>query len=116
MKKLFEKIKKEFEKYLIVNYVTGSYVKFLLYSIGIFAAVFAVLFVSGLYNRLETALDLKYDSPFILAPLYGFIILALLCFFVGFLMYFYKYKRSKTKSTFYKAFSSVLDEKQIDKG
>ncbi len=106
-------MRKIFEKYLIVKYVVSSYVKSLLYFLLLFIAIAAVLIFSGLYSRIESALDLKYNSPFVLVPLYGFIVLAFLCFFIGMLMYFYKYKRSKTKGTFYKTFSNILSEKQM---
>lgn len=104
-------MKNIFERYLILKYMVGSYVKFLLGSFAVLTVIFAVLIFSGLYSRVETALDLKYNSPFVLVPLYGFVALSVLCFFIGFLMYFYKYKRSKTKSAFYKTFSNILDEK-----
>lgn len=104
-------MKKIFEKYPIVRYIIGSYVKFFLQAFVFFAVVFAALLFTGLYAQLESTLDLKYDSLFILVPLYGFAALAVLCFFIGFLMYFYKYKRSKVKSMFYKTFSSILNEK-----
>jgi hypothetical protein len=54
---------------------------------------------------------LKYNSPFVLVPLYGFVALAILCFFIGFIVYFYKYKRTKTRGKFYKIFSNILNEK-----
>lgn len=90
----------------------GSYVKTLLISLVGFATVFAILELTGVYSGIESALDLKYNSPFVLAPLYGFVILSILCFFIGFLIYFYKYKRSKTKGKFYKIFSNILNENE----
>jgi len=45
---------------------------------------FAVLKFTGWYAGIESALDLQYNSPLILVPLYGFAVLAVLCFFVGF--------------------------------
>jgi hypothetical protein len=111
MKKPFEKIRKLFEKAPIVSYVLGSYVKALLISLAGFTAVFAILYFSGLYARIEGALDLKYNSPLVLAPMWGFLALSILCFFIGFLMYFYKYKRAKSKTAFHAALSNVLDKK-----
>lgn len=104
-------MRKLLEKYVIVKYIMGSYLKTLLISLGGFTAVFAILKLAGVYAAIESALDLKYNSPFVLAPLYGFAALAILCFFIGFLVYFYKYKRSKTKGTFYKIFSNILNQK-----
>lgn len=99
------------EKYVIVKYIMGSYVKTLIISLGVITSVFVILKFTGLYASIERALDLKYNSPFILVPLYGFAALSILCFFIGFLVYFYKYKRPKTKGTFYKFFSNILNQK-----
>lgn len=104
-----------FEKFPIIKYVVKSYVKGLLCSLAALAAVLAVLIASGVYPRIESALDLKYNSPFILIPMFGFAALTVICVFVGFLMYFHKYKRSKTNSVFYKTFSNVLNAEQGNK-
>lgn len=104
-------MRKLFEKYVIVKYIFTSYAKTLLISIGSFTILFAILEFTELYARIERALDLKYNSPFVLLPLFVFAALAVLCFFVGFLLYFYKYKRSKSKSAFGNAFSNVLNKK-----
>lgn len=104
-------MRKLLEKYPIFKFVTSSYVKVLL-GAGVFiSALFTVLKLTGLYEKLEAILDLKYNSPFVLVPLYGFAILAILCFFVGALLYFHKYKRAKSNSAFYHAFSTVLKGK-----
>ncbi len=108
-------MRKFFEKYVIVKYIVVSFIKTLLIALVAFTVGFAVLEFLGLYARIENALDLKYNSPFILSPLFGFVALAVLCFFIGFLLYFYKYKRSKSRSAFNKAFADVLDEKQSEK-
>jgi len=105
-------MKNPLDKYIVVKYVLSSYVKALLISVGIFTVGFAILEFSGLYYPVERALDLKYNSPFVIAPLYGLIALSFLCFFIGLLMYLYKYKRTKVKGTFYKAFSSILNEEK----
>lgn len=105
-------MKKIFERYPILRYVLGSYVKTFFGASVLLAVTFAVLWLTGLYARLETVLDLKYNSPFVFVPLYGFAALSVLCLVIGFLMYFYKYKRAKTKGTFYKTFSNILNEVQ----
>jgi drug/metabolite transporter (DMT)-like permease len=104
-------MKKLFEKHVIVQYIVRSFVKTLLIALGAFAVLFAILEFTGLYEGIERVLDLKYNSPFILIPLWGFIALAVLCFIIGFLMYFYKYIRAKSKSTFHSAFSTILEKK-----
>lgn len=103
-------MKKFFEKHMIAKYVVSSYLRTLLISITVFISLFVVLFFLGIYFKLENALDLKYNSPFILVPIWVFIGLGLICMVIGFLMYFYKYKRSKSKGTFYETFSNILDE------
>lgn len=108
-------MKKLFAKYPIVKDILVSYMYSLLYSCVFVGVIFGVLELTGLYRKLERVLDLKYNSPFILIPLYGFATIAILSFVIGFLLYFYKYKRSKAKSTFYKTYSNILYEKQSDK-
>lgn len=111
MKKTFEKIKAIFEKIPIVSYILGAFIKSLLISSGVVIVGFGAFWALGIYSKLETALDLKYNSPIVLVPLWTFAALFVLCFVVGFLMYYYKYKRSKTKTVFYKALASILNDK-----
>lgn len=107
-------MKRILEKYPVFKYIAGAYVKYLAYALLIFTVLFALFEFTGIYVRLESVLDLKYNSPFVLVPLYVFAVLAVLCFVTGVLLYFYKYKRSKTKSVFYKYISDLLSEKQAD--
>lgn len=107
-------MKKLFNKYPIIEYILEAYIKFLLCSLGFFTVLFAVLNFTGIYARLESVLDLKYNSPFILVPLYSFAALAVIGFVIGLLLYFYKYKRTKTKSVFYKTFIKILNEESVD--
>ena len=51
----------------------------------------------------------RYNSPFVIIPIFAFAALAILCFVIGFLLYFHKYKRTKSKSKFNKALSNILD-------
>ena len=67
-------------------------------------------YVSGIYGRIESALDLKYNSAFVTMPIILSAVLAVICFFVGFLMYFHKYKRQKTRSLFGEQFRNVLEQ------
>ena len=107
-------MKKLFEKYPVLRYIVESFVKFFLCSLVVFTLIFGVLEFTGIYAWLERALNLKYNSPFVLAPLFGFAILTVLCLVIGIILYFYKYKRPKLRSTFYKAFSCILNETQTD--
>lgn len=105
-------MKKKDEKYLVLRYVFGSYVKVFLGASVLLMVSFLVLLMTGLYAQLESILDLKYNSPFVFVPLFGFAVLAVLCLVIGFLMYFYKYKRPKRKSLFNRAFKNILNEVQ----
>ena len=110
MRKLFHKI---FDKFPILRYIVTSLVKWFFIIAVTMAALFGILSVTGIYTKLESALDLKYNSPFVVTPMIVFSALALLCFFIGFLLYFHKYKRSKSKSTFYDAFSNILNKTDL---
>lgn len=107
-------MKSFWEKNAIFRYIAGSFVKWFLIFICILGAVFFILKISGVYTLLETILNLKYNSPFVLIPLYGFAVLAVLSLVIGFLMYFHKYKRNKVKSKFYYSFNNVMKNKETD--
>lgn len=111
MKKIFEKITAIFEKIPIVAYALISMIKSFLISVGAIAVLYVILLVTGFYAKLETALDLKYNSPIVLAPMWAFVALFVLCLMVGFLMYFHKYKRGKRKTAFYNAVAPLLENK-----
>ena len=98
-----------FDRVLILKYVLTSFAKWLIIGLVTFGLIFAVLSLAGLYGQVVSVLDLKYNSPFVLVPLYTFIALAIVCFIVGFLLYFHKYKRSGSTSKFNKAFKGILD-------
>lgn len=105
-------MKKLLEKVPIIKYVLRAFIKYFVVSIVLSGMLFVVLTLTGIYPKLENALDLKYNSPFLLIPLSVFGVLSLLCFFVGFLLYFHKYKRPKTKSRFQKNLLDRLNSKQ----
>lgn len=107
MKHFFRHI---FDRIPILQYIVSAFVKCFLMAVLALGTVFAVLWFTGVYTKLENVLDLKYDSPFILVPLFSFAALAVLCFFVGFLLYFHKYKRTKTKSRFQEALVDIYKE------
>ncbi|MBS5933978.1 MAG: hypothetical protein KIC94_14015 [Clostridiales bacterium] len=108
-------MKKESGMVLIIKYIIKAYFKSLLCFVVSFSVVFAILIYSELYPKLESALDLKYNSPFVMIPLVGFVCMTVVCFLIGFLMYFYKYKRNRTKGKFYKEFSAVLNSQKESK-
>ena len=112
MNKIFDKLP---DKFLIVRYIVTSLIKWFLIAVAAVAVLFGILSLTGIYSKLETALDLKYNSPFVTVPTIAFAALAILCFFVGFLMYFHKYKRSKSRSKFGEALSGILNAEQTGK-
>lgn len=107
-------LKKFFEKHMLIHYVLSAFFKALVVSVLFFAALFAVLKISGKYSAVENILDLKYYSPWIIGPLLIAAALAVLSFIVGMILYLYKYKRSSNKGEFYKVLSGALNgnEKQ----
>lgn len=105
-------IKKFFEKHMLLHYVISAFFKTLLGLVLFFAALFAILKISGKYSAIENRLDLKYYSPWIIGPLLIAVVLAVISFIVGMILYLYKYKRSSNKSEFYKALSGALNGKE----
>lgn len=97
------------DKIPVVKYILNSFVKWFIGLVLICSVLYAFLSITGLYLELESALDLKYNSPFVLIPLFASIALAVLCFLIGFLLYFHKYKRTKSKTKFYQTVSVVFD-------
>lgn len=79
------------------------------------AVVYGILKATGIYNRLEMALNLRADSDYFLYPMRIAAALAIVCFTIGFLMYFHKYNRSKLLSPFSRAFSAVMTETKKSK-
>ncbi|MEE0060613.1 MAG: hypothetical protein UE295_07290 [Acutalibacteraceae bacterium] len=110
MRKIVKKISLFFEKIPILAYILVSFVKsFLIVAVTV-PVIYGILWVTGIYSNIETALDLKYNSPIILAPMWVLIALFVVCFVIGFLMYFHKYKRGKTKTKFYNAIAPILNK------
>ena len=106
MKKYFNKF---FNKVPILKYILNTFIKCFIITILAGGLIYLILSLTGIYSKLESALDLKYNSPFVFIPIFAFAALAIICFVIGFLLYFHKYKRSKSKSKFNKAVSNILD-------
>lgn len=105
-------MKKIFKKQLLIKYVLGAFVKTLLISVLIIAVLFGLLKLLGVYTKIESMLDLKYNSPWILGPLVIAAALSLISFVVGLILYTYKYKRTIVKGEFYRALATELNEKK----
>ena len=101
------RIYKLFERIPILKYILGSFVKWFVIIAFITGAVFGIMWFTGIYARAENMLDLKYNSPIILGLLILFAILAVLSFFIGFLLWIHKYKRPKSRSSFGRAVSGI---------
>lgn len=109
---MLRRINRLLDKVPILKYVLTAFVKWLIITAGTFFTLYIVLTLTKVYGKLQSMLDLKYNSPFILVPLYSSAALAVLCFVIGFLLYFHKYKRSKIKTRFNKDFTSILENAQ----
>lgn len=80
-------------------------------------ALYLLLLGVGVYDNIATALDLKYNSPLVLVPLWVMVAVGALCVIVGMLMYFHKYKRTKGKlSSFGEALAPVLSQETDREG
>lgn len=111
MKKILKKVSAFFEKIPVAAYILISLIKSFFIAVGSVAVVYLIFWLTGIYAKLETALDLKYNSPIVLAPMWAFVALFVVCFTIGFLMYFHRYKRGKSKTAFYNAVAPALDHK-----
>lgn len=105
---ILERIKAFGEKMPILAITVSVSLK--AFAIAAIAAVasFLLLWSVGIYDNLETALDLKYNSPLLLVPMWVLVAAFALCMVVGLLMYFHKYKRPKVKSAFGEALAPAL--------
>ena len=99
------------EKHLLLQYILRSFGKVLLGVVVGAAVIFGLLKATGKYSVLESRLDLKYDSPWLTVPMAASLALALVSLVIGLILYFYKYKRSRTKSAFYSALQNVITDK-----
>lgn len=113
MKKI---IKQFWEKAPILRYILSSLARWFIIAALIFGILYAVLSLTGNYAKIESVLNLRYNSPFVLVPLVVFAALAILCFVIGLLLYFHKYKRPAAKSRFYQALSTRLNDGQKNTG
>lgn len=111
MKEISGRIKKLFEKAPLLSQTLIAMIKAFVIAVVLFSIVYLVLWKTGIYAKIETALNLKYNSLFILIPMGAFAALCVVCFMVGVLMYFHKYKRSKGRTDFYKAIAPTLWKK-----
>lgn len=111
MKKIFEKISAAFEKRPVIACVLKTFIISFLIAFGIAVVLYLILRKTGIYAKLEVMLDLKYNSIIIVAPMLTFAVLSLVCLLVGFLLYFHKYKRRKTRTDFYHAVAAAFGKK-----
>ena len=112
MKKIVNLIKAFFEKRPLLSDIIKTTLGTLLFTSIFVAAIFLILWATDTYSALQAALDLKFNSPVLLTVISVFGILCLVCWTVGALMYFHKYKRNKTKTDFYKELSPIFTKKQ----
>ncbi|MBE6843778.1 MAG: hypothetical protein E7510_13265 [Ruminococcus sp.] len=96
---------------LLLKYILDSYVRTFLFTVPFFVFLYLFLKLSGMYSKL----DLKFDSPLILLPLFASLALSVIVLLFGLILYVYKYKRNTSSTPFYKAVSGAIDEKLRDK-
>lgn len=108
MNTVFEKIKARLEDKPILAGALIMFLKTLVIAAVAAVVLFLLLWGTGVYDKLETALDLKYNAPELLVPMWTLLALCVLCMVSGMLMYFHKYKRSVTKTAFYEAVAPAL--------
>ena len=96
---------------LLLKYILDSYVRTFLFTVPFFVFLYLFLKLSGMYSKL----DLKFDSPLILLPLFASLALSVIVLLFGLILYVYKYKRNTSATPFYKAVSGAIDEKLRDK-
>ncbi len=114
MHSVIEKAKEFFEKRPLLSGTLMTVGKTILIATAVVLVVFLVLWATGTYDMLETALDLKHNSPILLIPFWTCAALFVMCLMGGCLMYFHKYKRTIVKTTFYHAVAPAfgLDAKK----
>lgn len=109
-----KKWKNYFAKAPILGYIVIAFVKCFLITVPIVGLLFAGLWLTGVYPKLESWLDLGYNSPFVRVPLAVFAALALLSLVIGGLLCFHKYKRKKRKSQFGEALLEIFADVKTD--
>lgn len=110
MKKTMDAVKAFFEKRPLLSGTIKTMLSTFAIASVTMAVIFLLLWLTGIYPRLQTVLDLKFNSPVLLTIIFVFAALFLVCWTVGTLMYFHKYRRSKTKTAFYKGLVSILNK------
>lgn len=106
------KLNKILDKMPVLKYILTAFIKWLILAAAVLVSLYTVLSLTKVYDKLQSMLDLKYNSPFVLVPLFASAAIAVLCFVIGFLLYFHKYKRAKSKTRFNRVFTSILENKK----
>lgn len=109
---MIKNVNRFLDKVPILKYILQAFIKWLIIAAPACGILYAVLYLTGAYEKMESFLDLRYDSPFVLVPLTTFAALAVLCFVIGFLLYFHKYKRPLAKSRFSQTLQALLNDRQ----
>lgn len=110
MRKVLKTVELYFSKVPIIYYILISLIKTLFAAAIILSVLFSILYATGIDSKLETALDLKYNSPILIIPMLVFSLLSVVCLVVGFLLYFHKYRRVKHKTRFYNCMSKTFEK------
>ncbi len=97
-------MKKE-KLFKLLSYVYDGYLKTFFYTVPVILGLYVFLMITGMYPKL----DLKYDSPLLLLPLFLSLVLSVILLIFGLILYVMKYRRKVRKTTFYKALEKTLD-------
>ena len=98
------------DKIPFITDAVKSFGKTLVISLASVVAFILLLMVTGVYEKLEAALDLKHTSPIITVPMWVMVGACAVCVFVGLIMYFHKYKRNKSKTSFGEAIAPAFNQ------
>ena len=108
-------MKKLYQKVPFLRHILRSFGKFFLIFAALLAVGYLVLRLTRAYAALESALNLKYNSPWITIPLYGFLALFIVGMVIGLLLYFRRYKRNTPQTQFGKALAPVIQENEKER-
>lgn len=100
------------DKHPILGHFLRNLIKTFIIGSAAIALVFGILIWTGLYEKIEIALDIRYNSSLITIPLYAFAGVAVVGLVIGILLYFHKYKRVKTRSLFGDKLKEVLQKEE----
>lgn len=77
--------------------------------------IFLILNIAGKYDALASALNLRYNSPWIKYPIFISVGAFVLLLAVAVLVYLYRYKRSVGKTRFGTSYQKLLKDESVNR-